>query len=157
PNFAKMIWARVKEGSKDAYRQNGAAANIKGFKPDFVEATQLVYTLSRGDVYNSIMSLPTYAPELEKELGGMKNNDIKSYQYMVVEQAITIDSRMMFRANTAGGGFYWKTFDIFTGNGQIFPYWENPIPKFVSAAGATPRDLSLLASLLQPVGTEATP
>lgn len=154
PNFANMIWNRVKLGSVEAYKQNGAAANIKGFKPDYVEAGQLVYTLTRPDVYNTIMSLPTYAPELEKELGVMKDKDIASYQYMIVEQAITIDARLMFRARTNSGGFYWKTFDIFAGSKQIFPFWEHPIPKYVSAAGAQPRDLSLIASLLQPVNTD---
>lgn len=154
PNFARMIWDRVKQGSIDAYKQEGAAANIKGFKADYVELGQLVYTLTRPDVYNAVMSLPTYAPELEKELGVVKDNDIKSYQYVVVEQAITIDSRMMFRARTNSGGFYWKTFDVFAGSQQVFPFWEHPIPKFVSAAGATPRDLSLVATLLQPINTE---
>jgi hypothetical protein len=154
PAFAQMVWGRVKEGSKDAYRQEGAAANNKGFKPEYVEASQLVYTLSRADVYHAIMAIPVYAPELERELGVVKDADLKSYEYSVVEQAITIDARMMFRAKTSSGGFYWKTFDIFTGNGQVFPFWEHPIPKFVSAAGATPRDLSLVATLLQPVDSE---
>lgn len=154
PQFARMVWTRVQEGSKDAYQQAGAAANIKGFKGDYVELSQLVYTLSRADVYNAIMAIPVYAPELEKELGVVKANDIASYQYMVIEQAITIDSRLVFRAKTNSGGFYWKTFDIFAGSQQVFPFWEHPIPKYVSAAGATGRDLSLVASLLQPVGTE---
>ncbi|HKP61743.1 MAG TPA: hypothetical protein VJV78_33665 [Polyangiales bacterium] len=154
PNFAQMIWNRVKLGSVEAYKQSGAAANIKGFKPDYVEAGQLVYTLSRPDVYNTIMSLPTYAPELEKELGVVKTNEAKSYEWVIIEQAITIDARIVFRAKTSSGGFYWKTFDIFAGSQQKFPFWEHPIPKFVSAAGATPKDVSLIASLLQPVNTD---
>jgi hypothetical protein len=108
-------------------------------------------------VYNAIMSLPNYAPELEKELGVIKTDDIKSYQYVVVEQAITIDSRMMFRARRNDAGFYWKTFDIFTGSKQIFPFWDHPIPKYVSSAGATPKDLSLMASLLQPTNNQEMP
>jgi hypothetical protein len=156
PNFAKLIWNRVKQGSIDAYKQNGAAANVAGFKPDYVEAGQLVYTLTRPDVYNAIMSLPTYAPELETELGVVKKGDYKSYQYFVIEHAITIDSRLVFRAQTAGGGFYYKTFDLFAlGKQQVNPFWDHPIPKFVSAAGAVPRDLSLIGSLVQPVGSSA--
>src|SRR5262245_18125154 len=97
------------------------------------------------------MSIPVYAPELETELGVMKDADIQSYKYVIVQEAITIDSRLLFRARTTGGGFLYKTFDIFAGSGQVFPFWEHPIPKYVSAAGATGRDLSLIASLLQPV------
>ncbi len=62
--------------------------------------------------------------------------------------AITIDSRSLWRADTRGGGSYWKTWDVFTG--QLaggdrsildvyfeggtdirFPWWANPIPVFV--------------------------
>ena len=156
PNFAKTIWNRVKQGSLDAYKQNGATTNITGFKPEYVEAGQLVYTLSRPDVYNAIMSLPTYAPELESELGVIKKGDYKSYQYLVIEHAITIDSRLVFRAATSTGGFYYKTFDLFAlGKQQVNPFWDHPIPKFVSAAGAVPKDLSLVGSLVQPVGSSA--
>lgn len=154
PNFAKMIWDRVKQGSVDAYRQNGKAANVAGFKPDYVEASQLAYTLTRPDVYNSIMSLPQYATELETELGVIKKGDYKSYEYMLIEHAITIDSRLVFRAQTEAGGFYYKTWDLFVLlKEQVNPFWDNPIPKFVQSAGAVPRDLSLIASLVQPVGT----
>jgi len=33
---------------------------------------------------------------------------------MVTYEAITIDSRFFWRAQLKGGGYYWKTFDIFT-------------------------------------------
>ena len=153
PNFAKTIWNRVKQGSIDAYKQNGKTVNVAGFKAEYVEAGQLIYTLSRPDVYNTIMSLPTYATELETELGVIKKGDYKSYEYRIIDEAITIDSRFVLRANTTTGGFYYKTFDLFAlGGEQVFPFREHPIPKFVSSAGAVPTDLSLIASLLQPTG-----
>jgi hypothetical protein len=153
PAFAKLVWTRVKEGSKDAYRQSGRAKNITGFKGDYVELSQLVYTLSRADVYNAIMALPVYGTELETELGVIKGDAQQPYQFMAVAQAITIDARLAFRAKTTTGGFYWKTFDIFTGDGQPFVFWEHPVPKYVGSAGATARDLSLVGSLVQPVGS----
>lgn len=152
PAFATMVWERVREGSKDAYRQNGAEANTEGFKADYVELGQLVYTLTRADVYNAIMALPVYATELEDELGVIKGDDSQPYQFMAIEKAITIDARLVFRAQTTTGGFYWKTFDIFTGDGQPFVFWEHPVPKYVASAGATARDSSLVGSLVQPVG-----
>jgi hypothetical protein len=131
PNFAKMIWARVQEGSKDAPDQNGRAINNKGFKDDYVELSQLVYTLSRPDVYNAIMVIPVFADEFEDELGVVKTNGAESYQYVVVDYGITFTAspgpstgaRQMFRAVMEDGRYYWKSFDIFTGSGQEFPYW----------------------------------
>lgn len=155
--FAERIWARIEQGSVDAYRQNGETTNVDGFKDAYVEATQLVYTLSRPDVYHAIMSIPIYATELEDELGVVKDDDVASYNYAVVQEAITIDSRMVARGRTRTGGFYYKTFDIFSGNGQVFPFWEHPVPKFISTAGSRPSDLSMVATLLQPVSGEGSP
>jgi hypothetical protein len=155
PEFAKMVWARVQEGSKEAAGQDGNEANKNGFKDDYVELSQLVYTLSRPDVYNSIMAIPIYADELEDELEVVKTNGADSYQFFVFDKAINISSRQMFRATTRSGRFYWKTFDIFTGSGQQFPYYDHPIPKFVTLGGGEDRNYSLLASLAQPqVGSE---
>jgi hypothetical protein len=153
PAFAKKVWARVQEGSKEAFKVGAAAANTRGFKADYVEVGQLVYTLTRADVYNAIMSIPVYATELEDELGVVKSRGLQSYRYVAVDHGITIAPRMMFRAATSSGGWYWKAFDLFTGSGQVYPFWDHPIPKFVSLNADTANDLSLLATLVQPQGT----
>ena len=180
--FARLVWARVLKGNAE-----GAASgqtlppNLDGFIgtrelgphgqeiviPDslrYAEAAQLTYTLTRPDVYNAIMALPGYSHELERELGVDKSRGMDSYDYMVTYEAITIDSRFMWRAETEGGGFYWKTFDIFTQgeadpqrwhidqayrNGDVtYPFWSNPIPKFITnQGGTTPEDLSYVATL----------
>lgn len=150
PAFAKTVWARVREGSKEAPGQKGAAANNKGFKADYVELGQLVYTLSRPDVYNAIMALPIYADELEDELGVDRTDKEKSYQYVAVDHGITIAPRIQFRAKLRDGGFYWKAFDLFTGSGQVYPFWEHPLPKFVTVSGGSDAKYSLLATLAQP-------
>lgn len=148
PDFAKKIWARVLQGSLDAPHQSGKATNIKGFKGDYVELSQLVYTLSRPDVYNAVMSIPCYADELEDELEIVKTNG-ENYQFVIVNKGITIAARQMFRASMKSGGYYWKSFDIFTGNGQVFPYIEHPLPKYVTVnGGGTDKKFSLLASLV---------
>lgn len=161
PNFAKMVWTRVQRGSDEAPRQNGKAANNKGFKGDYVELSQLVYTLSRPDVYNAIMAIPCYAEEFEDELGLQNSQGIDSYQYVTVETGITFTAtpgpgggRQMFRAAIASNGYYWKSFDMFTGSGQVFPGFDHPIPKFVLLAGGDDnKKFSLLATLAQPQGS----
>jgi hypothetical protein len=82
-----------------------------------------------------------------------------SYDYIVTYEAITIDSRFFWRARTKNGGFYWKTFDIFThGESDIdqayakgdytYPFWSHPIPKFIAnQGGTTPGDYSYVATL----------
>jgi hypothetical protein len=80
----------------------------------YVEAGQLTCTLTRPDVYNAIMAYPGSSHELERELGVDKSNGMDSCDYMLTYEAITVDSRMMWRAKTPNG-YYWKTFDIFTG------------------------------------------
>jgi hypothetical protein len=173
PSFAKLIWGRVRAGNVEGALGNGTLnPNVDGFKTDYVEAGQLVYTLSRPDVYNSIMALPWWANELEDELGVVKeaSKGAENYMWVLTKQAITVDSRLYFRAVTKSGGYYWKTFDVFTGQlpaeiktiddayakGMIrFPFWANPIPKFISGTGGgvTPQTLSFIATLAQPIGT----
>jgi hypothetical protein len=163
-NFAKLVWKRVLYGNVEGAVQSGTIpANIAGFKPDYVEVSQLVYTLTRPDVYNAIMAIPWYANELEDELGIVKDKGMESYQYVVTQQAITVDSRLYYRARTSSGGFYWKTFDIFTGQTDTahpekmrFPFWANPIPKFISGTGGgvTAASLSFIATLAQPLKSQ---
>lgn len=173
PSFAKLVWGRVLAGNVEGALGNGTLnPNVDGFKTDYVEAAQLVYTLSRPDVYNSIMALPWWANELEDELGVVKDpaKGAENYLWVLTKQAITVDSRLYFRAATKSGGYYWKTFDVFSGQlpaelktiddayaaGVIrFPFWANPIPKFISGTGGgvTPQTLSFVATLAQPLGT----
>jgi hypothetical protein len=78
-----------------------------------------------------------------------------------------VDSRAFFRAKLASGGYYWKTWDVFTGQlpGTIrtidqayeqgvirFPFWAHPVPKFIRGTGGavTPQTLSFIATLAQP-------
>ncbi|WP_437679093.1 RICIN domain-containing protein [Sorangium sp. So ce131] len=172
PNFAKLVWGRVVAGNVEGATDSAVLPpNVNGFKPEYIEASQLVYTLTRPDVYNSIMAIPWYANDLENELGVIKDAGMKSFEYMVTKQAITVDSRMYWRARTRSGGYYWKTWDVFTGQldgdvrtieeayeqGQIrFPFWAYPIPKFINGTGGgvTASSYSFIATLAQPNGTE---
>ncbi|WP_437573424.1 hypothetical protein [Sorangium sp. So ce887] len=168
PSFAKLVWGRVLAGNVEGATDSAVLPPyVDGFKTDYVETSQLVYTLTRPDVYNAIMAIPWYAQDLETELGVIKDDGMKSYEYMVTKQAITIDSRMYWRARTKSGGYYWKTWDIFTGQleggvqtieqayeqGQIrFPFWAHPIPTFIAGTGGgvTAGTLSFVATLAQP-------
>jgi hypothetical protein len=164
PNFAKLVWTRVLFGNVEGAVSSGSIpANKDGFKADYVEASQLVYTLTRPDVYNAIMAIPWYANELEDELGVVRDKGLESYQYLVTQQAITVDSRLYYRARTNSGGFYWKTFDIFTGQTDSahpekmrFPFWAHPIPKFIDGTGGavSAKSLSFMATLAQPLKTQ---
>ena len=165
PAHATLIWSRILAGNVEGAVSSGSIpANVNGFHADYIEAGQLVYTLTRPDVYNAIMMNPMYSVELEDELGVDKSSGASSYQYVVTHQAITVDSRLYFRAK-ATNGYFWKTFDIFTGQvaqstietaeaaGNFrFPFWANPIPKFISGTGGgvTPATLSFIATLAQP-------
>lgn len=159
-NFAKLVWDRIVKGNVEGAGK--PAANVSGFKTDYVEAGQLAYTLSRPDVYNSIMVIPPSSVELEAELGVERSDGLQSYMWLGVEQAITKDSRLLFRAKTKSGGMYYKTFDIFTGQedaakqtvkGHVskWPFWANPIPKAISPQGTlgSSKDFSFFASLAQ--------
>ena len=104
------------------------------------------------------MVMPGYSHDFEDELGVDKSKGMDSYDYMVTYEAMTIDSRFMWRAQTKGGGYYRKTFDMFMqGSSNIdkeyrsgnvtYPFWAHPIPKFVSNQGGTkPEDLSYVES-----------
>ncbi|MBV8842330.1 MAG: hypothetical protein JO307_05925 [Bryobacterales bacterium] len=156
PNIDGFVGARKIAGNKREYVD---PADLK-----YVEAAQLAYTLTRPDVYNAIMAIPGYMWMFENELGVDKSKGIDSYDYMVTDRAITIDSRFYYRAQTPTG-YYWKTFDIFTeGNydrmkgyreGKVtYPFWSHPIPKFISNQGGTkPEDLTYVATL--PLGSYA--
>jgi hypothetical protein len=180
--FARLVWARVLKGNAEAATNDLThPPNIAGFigpkkmgangqeyiEPSdlqYIEASQLTYTLTRPDVYNAILAIPGYMWMFEQELGVDKSKGVKSYDYMVTKRAITIDSRFYYRAETPTG-YYWKTYDIFTeGNADInaaykagkvtYPFWQNPIPKFVkNQGGTTPEDLTYVATL--PLGSYA--
>jgi hypothetical protein len=170
-SFARLVWGRVIAGNIEGALGNATLdPNINGFKTSYVEAAQLVYTLSRPDVYNSIMALPWFATQLETELGVVKDpaKGAENYLWVLTKQAITVDSRLYFRAKLASGGYYWKTWDVFTGQlptnlrtieqaydaGLIrFPFWANPIPKFINGTGGgtTANSLSFIATLAQPL------
>lgn len=169
PEFSLVIWDRVGRGNVEGAVNTGTIPPyIDGFKAEYVEASQLAYTLTRPDVYNAIMMIPFYAPELEDELGVIRDDGMDSYEYFVTYQAITIDSRLTWRARRRDGGFYYKTWDVFTGqveqsqtieeayrNGEIrFPFWANPIPVFVNGTdpSTTPQSFSFIATLAQPFG-----
>jgi hypothetical protein len=94
-SFAKLIWGRVVAGNVEGAIGNATLdANVDGFKTDYVEAAQLVYTLSRPDVYNSIMALPWWANQLEDELGVVKDpaKGAENYMWVLTKQAITARS-----------------------------------------------------------------
>jgi len=187
--FARLVWARILKGNAEASTgvqvlgvgtivdgAESAPPNIDGFvgarkmggnKQEYVdpqdlqyaEAAQLIYTLTRPDVYNAIMAIPGYSQNFEEELGVDKSRGMDSYDYMVTRKAITVDSRFFWRAQTKNGGYYWKTFDIFTQgesdidqayrNGDVTqPFWAHPIPKFIAnQGGTTPQDLSYVATI----------
>jgi hypothetical protein len=180
--FARLAWARVLRGNVEAAGpQESYEPNIDGFigprkiagnkqeyidpaDLQYVEAAQLTYTVTRPDVINAILAIPGQMWMFEQELGVNKSKGVDSYDYMVTDKAITIDSRFYYRAETPNG-YYWKTFDIFTeGNfdrpaayreGKVsYPFWNHPIPKFIKEqGGTTPEDLSYVATL--PLGSYA--
>jgi hypothetical protein len=186
PEFSLKIWERVLHGNVEGAVTNGTIPPyINGFRGkrstnaageyievadfEWVETAQLIYTLTRPDVYNAIMLIPMTSVELESELGVDKSLGMDSYDYVVTYDAITIDSRLLWRARRADGGWYWKTWDIFTGqlaagdrnihdvylnypNDIRFPWWANPIPVFVDPQ-VNRKDTttwSFIASLAQP-------
>jgi hypothetical protein len=178
---AGLVWARILKGNAEGASEGEALPpNIDGFLGSrkigpngqeyvdpatlkYVEASQLTYTVTRPDMYNAIMAIPGYSHELERELGVDKSKGMNSYDYVLTYEAITIDSRMMWRPKSRDG-YYWTTFDVFTQgesdyqrwhidqayrNGDVtYPFWSNPIPKFITnQGGTTPADLSYVASL----------
>ena len=156
PNINGFVGKRDVAGNGREY--------VKPENLQYVEAAQLTYTLTRPDVYNTILAIPGYMWAFEQELGVDKSKGMDSYDYMVTQKAITIDSRFYYRTQTPTG-YYWKTFDIFTSGdydidqtyreGKVsYPFWGHPIPKFISNQGGTkPEDLTYVATL--PLGSYA--
>jgi len=178
--FARLVWARILKGNAEgADGSKSLPPQIDGFvgtrskggnnqdyiKPadfKYAEAAQLTYTLTRPDVYNAIMALPGYSHYLEEELGVDKSKGVDSFDLVLTQEAITIESRMYWRAKqkTGRGNYYWKTWDIFAaGNINVddqvakgdvrFPFWANPIPKFISTqqGGTTPDKYAMIATV----------
>lgn len=170
PAHAKLVWQRVLHGNVEGAVDSGTLPPyIDGFKASqmssnaagdyvemadlkWVEASQLVYTLTRPDVYNSINAMPFYADEFERNIKIDNSEGSDSYDWILVKDAITVDSRLLFRAKAdlVEDGWYYKSYDVFTGQlssggdksiydiysdptGQDirFPWWANPVPKFV--------------------------
>jgi hypothetical protein len=148
PNIDGFIGTKVKAGNGEEMVEPKAL--------QYVDALQLVYTLTRPDVYNAIMAIPGYAQYLEDELDVDRSQGLDSYDYVLTYEAITIDSRLLFRGKTPTG-YYWKTFDIFTDEGgdvdemyergkAYFPILSHPIPVFIDNS-AKAEDLSTVALL----------
>lgn len=180
--FARVVWARILKGNAEGADQQNRTLPpyIDGFigpktrgahgqdivRPEdlkYVEASQLTFTVTRPDVYNAIMALPGYSHRLEDdELGVDKSQGTDSFDWVLTQEAITIDSRLYYRseAQEGRGKFYWKTYDIFTTGGSDveedfanddvrFPFWANPIPKFISTqqGGTTPDKFAMVATV----------
>jgi hypothetical protein len=162
------------DGFKGTRKTNAAGeyVDISGF--EWVETAQLIYTITRPDVYNAIMMNPFYADEMERNLEVDTSKGADSYDYLITFDAITVDSRLSWRAKRPDGHWYWKTWDIFTGqlaSGRDksifdvyndstgrdirFPWWANPIPKFVKWLDVADDNssYSFIASLNQTFGT----
>lgn len=172
PAHAKRVWQRVLHGNVEGAVSSGtippyidgfhatsvdsnrAGEYIKAENLKWVEASQLVYTLTRPDVFNAINVYPYYADEFERNIGVDNSQGMDSYDYIIVKDAITVDSRLLWRAKRNDGGWYYKSYDVFSGqlasggDGNIFdvykdptgrdirfPWWANPIPKFVEWKG----------------------
>jgi hypothetical protein len=139
PTRATEIWNRVIQGNNhadDLMSNNDTPAdshakdtptfpNIAGFFPDYVDGTQLGYTLSRPDVYNEIMTLPGISAQLENELG-VASQGVDSWKFMTIDNAITLNHRMLLRAKTTAG-FFWKGVDPFAMSPFIF--YDRPVPE----------------------------
>ena len=99
--------------------------NIAGFFPEYVDAAQLGYTLSRPDVYADIMQLGTFSAGLEIALG-VKQTGVDDWKFMTVDDAITINKRMLLRQSTKYG-YFWKGVDPFAQSPFIF--YDRPVPE----------------------------
>lgn len=167
PEHALRIWERILHGNVEGAVTSGTIPPyIDGFKGtrktnaagqyvdinsfEWVETAQLIYTITRPDVYNAIMMNPFFADEMERNLEVDISKGADSYDYLITFDAITVDSRLSWRAKRPNDHWYWKTWDIFSGqvasgrdksifdiyNDQSgtdirFPWWANPVPKFV--------------------------
>jgi len=145
PMAGITAWNRIKQGNFNADDQvrtansfgnkdtpaNSVAKmtptfpNIAGFYPEYTEATQLGYTLSRPDVYADVMQLGTNSATLERQLG-VVSKGVDSWKFMTIDDAITINKRMLLRSTTPSG-FFWKGVDPFSQAPFIF--YDRPIPE----------------------------
>ena len=148
PQRALDIWARVIKGNFNADDQTAGPntfankdtpansmakdtptfPNIAGFYPDYVDGAQLGYTLSRPDVYADVMQLGTISPPLEVSLG-VKEDKVDDWKFVTVDDAITINKRMLLRQDTPYG-YFWKGVDPFAQSPFIF--YDRPIPEMDS-------------------------
>jgi hypothetical protein len=99
--------------------------NNQGFYPEYVDGTQLGYTLSRPDVYADMMELGVFSPTLEASLG-VPQRGIDSWQFNTVDDAITINKRMLLRTDIPNG-YFWKGVDPFAQSPFIF--YDRPVPE----------------------------
>lgn len=151
-SIALASWERITKGNFEALDNAKNTPNIDGFKTNYVEASQLAYTLSRPDVYNAIMQIPMYGNYLQDELRVDTSKGTDSFDYSIVDEAITIEPRLLWRGDIPAG-YYYKTTDIFSGQGQQFPFYDHPVPKFISNFGGGfggGQSYSFVASLAQP-------
>lgn len=161
PEFSLAVWSRIERGNVEAFRGAKFRPNVRGFQRDFVEVTQLAYTLSRPDVYNAVMQIPFFGDQLQRELGLDISQGRDSFDFAVVDDAITLDKRIMWRGQ-ARDGYFWQSTDIFnpdnpfqnvefsitdtdpsvtedlhteqafTRSRDVFPFYEDPIPNFIN-------------------------
>jgi len=145
PARSTNIWARIIKGNFNADDQvrgpntfankdtpttslammTPTFPNIAGFYPDYVDGTQLGYTLSRPDVYADIMELGTNSAGLELGLGA-KESGVDDWKFVTVDDAITINKRMLLRQSSKYG-YFWKGVDPFGQSPWIF--YDRPIPE----------------------------
>src|SRR5690606_12187935 len=190
PAHAIRTWERVLHGNVEgAVTQGTIPPYIDGFKGtrktnaageyvdinglEWVETAQWIYTHTRPDVYNAIMMNPWFADEMERSLEVDISKGMDSYDYLITSDAITVDSRLTWRAKRPDGHWYYKSWDVFsgdlasgrdksifdvyrdeTGRDIRFPWWANPIPKFVKwrEVANDNTSFSFIASLNQTLG-----
>jgi hypothetical protein len=134
-SHAQTAWSRIKQGDINGDFSDGKPStypNIAGFHSDYVEASQLAYTLSRPDVYNDIMNIPPISAPLETQLGVDTSKGVDSFSYMTVDTPITLNKRMLMRAPISTG-YFWKSTDPFAGT--TFVWYERPIPELDQSGG----------------------
>lgn len=148
PQRALDMWTRILKGNYNADDQTAGPntfgnkdtdandlamstptfPNIAGFFPDYVDAAQLGYTLSRPDVYADVMQLGVLSPSLEVSLG-LKENNVSDWKFVTVDDAITINKRMLLRQDSPYG-YFWKGVDPFAQSPFIF--YDRPVPEMDS-------------------------
>lgn len=130
-NWDRIIQGNINVSSDDTqWADMGSPPNVDGFYADYVEATQLAYTLSRPDVYNELMNIGIIATQLEDSLGIQKSlGEGRDYKFMTVDEAITIGKRLMWRGDI-DNGYYWRSVDQFSF--EDFVFYNAPVPTFTN-------------------------